>query len=155
MRRERNKRCSDLRVALQRGRCTNGNHTIVAGEGILQRAEWCQACPDSMRCFLVGNTVDVQEAVDKKYPCIQQQRYIFFKYHGACCLTFDQQTQRLNDWGYWGYSVTTSRSIRWYVEALVDSNLIPPDRAEPAIEFFKKRRHDVGCNSGDIPWFQC
>jgi hypothetical protein len=147
MRRRSNKRCDDLHVALAQGHCSNGNHRITAGEGITH-GEWCQTCEDSLRCFLAGKMIDVQEAVNKKRPCVQQAQFIYFYYHNALCLTFDKQRRRVNDWGYWGYSVTTSRSIRWYIEALAYHDFIPYDTVEPAITFFKKRNDTE-------TWFQC
>lgn len=78
-----------------------------------------------------------------------------FKYHGSLCLTFDVTQNRVNDWGYWGYSVTTSRAIRWYVEALADHHYIAFSQIEEIINFFKKRKDRVGCNEAGIPWCQC
>lgn len=125
---------------------------IKTGAGVLQRNDWCQRCPDSLRCFLVGKTIDVNEAIAKHYPCVEQRQYIFFHYHGACCLTFDQKLKRVNDWGYWGYSITTSRSIRWYLEALLYHDFIDSQQTvEDAIKYFKKRRP----SNGEWEWFQC
>jgi hypothetical protein len=154
MMRRPNKRCDDLAVALSRGQCGNGNHRIKTGEGVLQRDTWCQPCPDSLRCFLVGRTVDIQEAIAKKYPCVATRRFILFYYHGSCCLTFDTQTKRVNDWGFWGYSITTSRSIRWYLEALLWHNYIDMQQTvEDAIKFFKKDR--IRGTNEQLRWFQC
>lgn len=151
--RSHNKRCDDLRVALSRGHCSNGNHMIKIGEGVIQKNDWCQGCPESLRCFLVGKTIDVQEALQKAYPCIDDKRYILFHYHGACCITFDCKTKQINDHGYWGYSVTTSRSIRWYLEALFYHGFIDAQQTvEDAIAYFKKRKPDV---HGRWEWFQC
>ena len=150
-----NKRCDDLKVALLRGECSNGNHRIKTGEGVLQRDTWCQPCPDSLRCFLVGRTIDVHEAIAKKYPCVNDRKYIFFYYHGACCLTFDRDGCRVNDWGYWGYSITTSRAIRWYLVALRWHGFINhQDTIEAAVKFFKQK--DRGRDAqGGAAWFQC
>ena len=152
--RHHNKRCDDLRVALQRGHCSNGNHSIKIGEGVVQKNVHCQGCPDSLRCFLVGKTIDVQEAMQKNYPCVDDRRYLLFHYHGACCITFDRKTKKVNDHGYWGYSVTTSRSIRWYLEALFYHGFIDAQQTvEDAIKFFKKRPSQSGDKR--LAWFQC
>lgn len=150
-----NKRVDDLRKALAVGAHSNGNHTIIAGDGLKQDAKWCRDCPVNMRCFLIGQKIDIAMASANRYPCVRQAKTLIFKYHGATCLVFDVLENRVNDWGYWGYSVTTSRAIRWYVEALVELDYIEFGRSEEIINFFKKRKDSVGCNDAAIPWYPC
>lgn len=154
--RETNKRCHDLRHALDKGSYSNGNHMINTGAGLIQDAVRCQNCPDNFRCFLAGKTIDPYDAIHKNYPCVDERRYIQFHYHGSCCITFDRRQKRVNDWGYWGYSVTTSRSIRWYLEALLYEGFIDSSQTvEDAIKFFKKRRTIIGSGDPTVEWFQC
>lgn len=148
-----NARCEDLRKALTSGTYKNKNHYISVAPGVQKDAAWCQSCPDGLRCFLVGKSIDIREAVTKQYPCVKQQKYILFRYHGAACLVFDTDANKMNDWGYWGYSITTSRAIRWYVEALADNGFIQPNQVEPALTFFKARANNAYSGDAGLPWY--
>jgi hypothetical protein len=148
-----NARCRDLKQALDKGKFRNRNHLIKVSPEIVQQNAWCQTCPESMNCFLAGKTIDLDRALQKGYPCVSHQGYIFFSYHDSCVLTFARAPLRVNDWGYWGYSVTTSRSIRWYLDALAHHGFITPKSVEAAIEFFKKRRASAPSGDLTLEWF--
>lgn len=75
-------------------------------------------------------------------PCWEEQRFVEFYYHGSCCLVYDVQTGAVSDLGMYGYSVTTTRSIRWYLEAVADNyaNGLTGECISEIMKFFKKRR---------------
>lgn len=74
-------------------------------------------------------------------PCWEEQRFVEFYYHGSCCLVYDTQTGAVSDLGMYGYSVTTTRAIRWYLEAVADNyaNGLTGDRIGEIMKHFKKR----------------
>jgi hypothetical protein len=91
------------------------------------------------------------EAEIAKYPCLRYTRRIRFYYHGTCILTYDVQSQRVTDHGTYGWSVTTSRALRWDLGALCDESYISPQRRE---EIYKEmRKNQQGRTDPNAPWY--
>lgn len=137
-----NARASDMRRALEKGEHHNKNHRVVVTPTMEPSTEWCPSCPESMRCFLADRRIPVQQAIDNKYPCMLRERQVLCFYHDSLILGFNSHTNIVNDYGFWGYSITTNRAIRWYVEALADNDMIPLGAVEPAINYFRRRHHN-------------
>jgi len=139
--RSTNKRSDDFRraAANKNGKFRNRNHTIKFFDGCRPpNFSSCKHCELALRCA-AGKRVTVPEARDHQRECYTGRRYIDFSYHGSICLRYDIFTGKMSDLGMWGYSETTSRAIRWYVEALVDNGYIAPKHLEPALKWFKKK----------------
>ena len=135
-------RTRDLEKALraQNGTCKNGNHLTEVTPGVKafdSESTACQMCSLSFRCMY--QQVDLSLVIEKGLPCIRAQGVIKFRYHGTICLTFDVANNRITDHGYWGYSITTTRAIGWYVNALSDLRFINNRDVRQIIEQLRKR----------------
>jgi len=142
MRRSSNIRSDDLNRAMHSAthRYVNGNHCIEIKEA--QRAfdptqETCKHCSLSARCF--GHQVGLTLALKNKCGCIAQKARIEFRYHESLCLAYECSQNRITDEGMWGYTVTTTRSISWYLDALVDHGFINEEQPAKLKKLFKKR----------------
>lgn len=146
-------RSDDLKALLRSGKHekSNGNHRIELTRG--QRdphITLCQECELALRC-LGGKPIDAWQAHQEKRRCSyeQDQTIINFYYHGTCCLTLDLTNRRLTDQGQYGRSVTTTCSIRAYLNAVYDnfSHLnIPYSRIDEIMKTFKKAREKTWVN---------
>ena len=127
---------------------TNGNHRIAREGGAIEpNATMCQPCSQSLYCFLAGKDLDFRQKEKDRTPCYREIKFIRFYYHGTCCLSYDMHKKTVCDHGKWGYSVTTSRSISWYLEALHDNFhdvWLGPDRAQELKKAFKKWKQGDG-----------
>lgn len=137
-----NARSDDLERAIHSSthRYTNGNHRTEIKD--TQRAfdptqETCKHCLLSVRCF--GQQVDLTWALENKCGCVTQKTRIEFYYHESLCLTYECPQNRITDHNMWGYSVTTSRSIGWYLDALVDHGFINEEQPAELKRLFKQR----------------
>lgn len=154
MRRTRNARSQDLARLLRNTSkrsstdrpahdIINGNHRIAITAGRRAPApDQCKGCPNHLACF--AGRQDEALRRDGEWmlrPCHNERRFVEFYYHGSCCLVYDIQTGAVSDLGMYGYSVTTTRSIRWYLEAVADNfaNGLTGDRIGEIMTFFKKR----------------
>lgn len=138
-----NKRISDLKRAEENdnGCYVNGNHSVDLIKGCYPPTRYtCSGCELSMKCLLAGHQITHEEARKENRGCYTRRRFVIFRYHGSTCLQLDRHLDTLQDFGYWGYSVTTSRAIRWYLEALAERGYIAPMHIEPAIKHFKQRK---------------
>lgn len=145
--RSSNKRVDDLRVAMSNssGEQRNGNHRTVVNPGTpIPDVTLCHDCSRMLYCITKG--VSLPDTPER--PCTQVGLVFKFHYHDSCCLTFTTRPKQITDHGMWGYSVTTSRSIRWYLEALYYHHYL--DSQETVNELCKtfKKRHDAP-NGGD------
>ena len=95
-----------------------------------------------MKCLLAGKQLNPPSAERLKKHCYTRRRFVQFSYHHSVCLQFDLVSKEMTDNGYWGHSVTTSRAIRWYIEALAARQYIPHHHVEKAISFFRKARKE-------------
>ncbi len=124
----RNKRIDDLARALRTGEDVhNKNHTTMIRDGT--RA-FDATHPDCIHCelnlvCLSGKEINWFTANTYKRACATGRCLIQFQYHATVCLTYDRMQNRVTDHWQYGRSVTTSRSIRWYLEALQENNVIP------------------------------
>lgn len=136
--RTKSNRTNDLKQALTCGLKINGNHrTEVITRTPPPLEEACPVCPLRLVCTSVGPERN-------RHPGRHCQTVITAKffYHGTCCLTFDERERTLDDHGYWGYSITTSRAIRWYVQALWDNDLLYDVKdVERSLLYFRKRKN--------------
>ena len=148
---QRNK---ELRTALEKGRASNGNHSIELEEGIVKKPSYCRLCPMWSSCYIGDKTPTLTEAHAQKYACIKENK-LTFRYHGSKVLVFDMHQHRLNDFGFWGYSMSTSRSITWYLHALEDTGLIAPIMRNDAAAFFRKRKDKMNSDDKNAAWYQC
>jgi hypothetical protein len=148
------RRIAELRTALDKGSVADGNHAIEIDTGVVQHESYCRHCPMSVSCYLGGEIVTFAEAAKMDYACVKKKT-ILFRYHGATVLKFDVSAKTLDDSGYWGYSVSTSRALGWYIQALVELDLVPPNKAHAAVAFFRGRKDQVNHRTNDLPVFQC
>jgi hypothetical protein len=124
----RNRRIDDLRKTLRTGRDVhNKNHTTVIRNGV--RAfdgahPGCINCELNLVC-LSGRPVDHFQAHYDKRSCAVQNTVIQFQYYTTVCLSYDITQQHITDHWQYGRSVSTSRAIRWYIEALKENDVIP------------------------------
>lgn len=142
--RRHNKRIDDLEKAMRKpnGIHSNGNHTVRIIDGLRDFDPVdasCKACEHNLAC-MADKRPHESTLHTGGLPCVVQHGAIVFSYHGSDCLRFRTHTKEVTDHGMWGYSVTTSRAIRWYLEALfyfghIDSQA----RVEELITLFKKR----------------
>jgi len=149
----RNKRIDDLARALRTGKDTfNKNHTTMVRDGV--RAfdaahPGCVNCELNLVC-MSGRAVDPHQAHYDKRSCAVENTVIHFQYHATVCLTYDITQQRITDHWKYGLSVTTTRSIRWYIEALKENDIIPYGFDTDALmKTFKMRTEGKG--EGWIP----
>jgi hypothetical protein len=151
-------RTKDLRQARNsaHGSCTNGNHRTEIDEPLWPQAGYpdmqrCQGCALWLLCNTAGEPkppselfgsphVDISlEQEIAKYPCLRFTKRIRFYYHGTCCIELDVRNRKITDHHKYGYSVTTSRAIRWYLEALNDEGyLASRTQVDTLIKAFKK-----------------
>jgi hypothetical protein len=82
----------------------------------------CNGCDRKLACLAMDQVTDVP--IPSTSPCIVEGRMIRFYYHDTLCLSFNMMSKLVTDHGYWGYSMTTSRSIGWYLEALFECGFI-------------------------------
>jgi len=162
-------RTRDLRQALRsrKGECKNGNHRTeiddpivpVPGYPDLQK---CEGCELLLKCNSSGvagppwQSSRDREAPDNQpleyYRCLRETKRIRFYFHGTCCVELDIKAQRVTDHSTYGWSVSTGRAIRWYLEALDDENYIGSrDRVYELIKLFRK--HGRGSYFDDAPWY--
>jgi len=135
-----NRRIDDLAEALIKGEKQNGNHRIVCTPGpFYPDMERCAPCDRSLGCLALGRVLfDKAQPLTAKRPCIADGPTIHFYYHGTLCLSCASHI--VTDHGMWGHSVTTSRSIRWYLEALFSQGYIDSrTRVDELCHHFKKR----------------
>jgi len=143
--RNSNARVEDLRAALtcQNGIWNNGNHCTQVSPGVrTPDVSMCHECPRMLYCINLGTTQP--DTPDR--PCTQIGLIFKFSYHGTVCLTYTTRPRQVTDHGYWGYSVTTSRAIRWYLEALMHHRYL--DSQETVNQLCKtfKKRHSTPNN---------
>ncbi|MHC4621184.1 MAG: hypothetical protein ACYTEQ_25840 [Planctomycetota bacterium] len=137
-----NKRIDDLKEALEKGKKRNGNHFITCTGGLeFPDMERCKDCDLNLGCLAVGHVPHMtSHGVSRHRPCLIHGPAIRFYYHDSLCLSFSQFSKLVTDHGMWGYSVTTSRSIRWYLEALRYEGLICSQvRVDELCKQFKNR----------------
>jgi hypothetical protein len=151
-------RTRDLRKALhsQNGHCRNGNHQVTVDEPLWPQSGFpdlqkCATCELLLACNSAGDAQppdhlfssqgSATEAEIAKYPCLRYTRRIRFYYHRTCCIEVDVNARELIDHGTYGYSVTTSRAIRWYLQALRDEGYLSSSRVEELLKIFKKVAH--------------
>jgi hypothetical protein len=109
----------------------------------------CANCELNLDC-LRGKEINAHTAHLDRRACAIDNNLIHFQYHATVCLTYDCTQQRITDHGQYGRSVSTSRAIRWYLEALQENSIIPYHVDTGAlVKTFKDR----GCivNEGWIP----
>lgn len=146
MRQARNARSRDLARLLSQTKCSevlNGNHRIAITSG--RQAPFpdlCKNCPNHLACF--AGHQDEALRRDGEWmlrPCWEERRFVEFYYHGSCCLIYDMLTGAVSDLGMYGYSVTTTRSIRWYLEAVAENfnTRLVNGRIGEIMQLFKKR----------------
>lgn len=82
----------------------------------------CAECDRKLACLAMDCVTQVP--IPNTAPCLTQGKTIRFYYHDTLVLSFNMMNKLVTDHGYWGYSVTTSRSIRWYLEALLYEDFI-------------------------------
>lgn len=148
------RRLAEFDRAMNHGHAACGNHTLKVEESVIQQAWYCSTCPMSASCYFGGQIVDFSTASKAGYPCVQNKN-VAFMYHGATVLVFDFHKRTLNDNGYYGYSVSTSRALSWYIAVLVERDFIAPSKAHAAIAFFRGRKDNVRSNDKTLPPFQC
>ena len=115
-----NPRSADLAEMLRRGRThyTNKNHSIDLLYGLRDPDTLlCHGCPLSLAC-LSGqrNDAHILHSVPV-YPCETADSLVKFTYHISVCFTVDLTNKRVTDHGMYGFSVSTSRAIRQYLDA--------------------------------------
>lgn len=140
-------RSDDLSVLLRSGKTEkrNGNHRVELAKGQHDpEITFCQDCELALRC-LSGKPIDAWQAHQEKRRCSyeQDQTIVNFYYHGTCCLTLDLTNRRLTDNGQYGRSVTTTCSIRSYLNAVFDnfSHLnLSSTRIDEIMKIFKKAK---------------
>lgn len=144
-----NKRIDDLHEALATGSKRNGNHLIRLREGPhFPDAERCADCNLNLSCLAIGHiptrSVSTPQPLNiQSRPCIAYGETIEFFYHDSLCLSFNTMSKVVTDHGMWGYSVTTSRSIRWYLEALYYEQYIGSQtHVDELCKLFKKRTYE-------------
>lgn len=143
-----NKRIDDLKEALRNGKKRNRNHYIVCTGGPeFPDMERCKDCDLNLSCLAKGHvphaTMHGTHDLSAQRPCIAQGATIRFYYHDTLCLSYNQMSKLVTDHGMWGYSVTTSRSIRWYLEALFHEGFIDSQaRINELCKTFKVRPHE-------------
>jgi hypothetical protein len=144
--RSSNKRVDDFKAALANGKKRNGNHFITVSEEGPEFPDelLCKDCDRILACLALkqasGDVVLDQTCVR---PCLTQGRTARFYYHDTLCLSFNMMNNLVTDHGYWGYSVTTSRSIRWYLEALYYEGYIDSQASVDRLcKLFKTRSYE-------------
>jgi len=149
----RNARIGDLAKALRTGKDVhNKNHTTMVRDGT--RAfdaahSDCVHCELNLVC-LGGKEINWFTANADKRACATGRCLIQFQYHATVCLTYDRMRNRVTDHWQHGRSVTTSRSIRWYLEALQENDVIPYGvDINEVLKVFKMRSEEKG--EGWIP----
>jgi hypothetical protein len=142
--RRHNKRIDDLEKAMRKpnGIHSNGNHTVRIIDGLRDfdpARESCKQCEHNLSC-LADKRPHESILHTSQLPCVVEEGAIVFSYHGTDYLKFQTHTKQITDYGYWGFTVTTSRSIRWYLEALFYfGHLDSQATVEELITTFKKR----------------
>ena len=146
------RRREDLAKALKKcTSVTNNNHNISFSFG-LERPDWelCTGCPHGLECNSGADHISVghcridgerhgphpymgwdpiQYGELKDLPCCappDKGGAILFEYHGSICTSFDRAGRRFTDMMMWGHSITTTRAIRWYIDALAWNSIITP-----------------------------
>lgn len=140
------KRSQDLHEALRNGgHKSNGNHRIEIIDGLASpRVELCQDCNLNLRCLASGQ-ISKERAFREERACCRDWNLINFYYHSSCCLTFNQATRKITDHNMYGFSVTTSSSIRKYVNALWENFSylhLSYSRIDEIIKAFKTHSED-------------
>lgn len=122
------------------GKKRNGNHFITVDDSGPEFPDMhrCNNCDRKLACLAMGQVTEVP--IPNTAPCVVSGRTIRFYYHDTLCLSFNIMNKLVTDHGYWGYSVTTSRSIRWYLEALFSHGYIDSGYdVDRLCKLFKKR----------------
>jgi hypothetical protein len=146
-------RSDDLAQLLRSGKDAkhNGNHRVTISAGIKDPGILlCQGCELALRC-LSGPQISAWQAHDEQRRCAQDQErtIVKFYYHGTCCLTLDLANRRLTDEGQYGRSVTTTCSIRAYLNAVFSnfSHLnLSYTRIDEIMKIFKKAKETTWVN---------
>lgn len=102
-------------------RVVNGNHIVELAYSFAPPSfELCNGCKYALQC-LSSEQMDTHTILNEHMPCVYPMQDVKFYYHETVCLVFNKVNVRVHDDFMYGYSVTTSKNIRYYLEALEDN----------------------------------
>ena len=165
-------RTRQLRTALSRGRCSDGNHRIEVADGWGHRPGYpdmtlCASCDLMLACTVQDKpqtppiynaqfppspqTADNTPLPDDIRDCQRKSQRIRFFYHDTCCLEIDIEVHMITDHGTSGWSVTTGRAISWYLDALVDCGYVALNQRDRIRTLIRK--NGQGRYVENAPWY--
>jgi hypothetical protein len=156
-----NARSKDLAGLLIRklDKIIHGNHSITWEDAFNDPSPHrCKTCLNHLACFSGRQEEAIQRHRKEKkltdLPCYNPHRFLVFTYHSSICLVYDTLTHAITDNHLWGYTSSTSRAIRWYLNALADhfpEAKLTAATIEEFITCFKHNKHNKHIKHKNIP----